>query len=125
MKKIYLDHAATTQLDQNVLEKMMPYMRNYYGNPSSIYTLGRENKKAIEDSREKIASCFNCKSSEIYFTSCGTESDNWAIKGICSFNKNKGMHIITTNIEHHAVLDTYLYMKKQGFNMGRRCLRYR
>ncbi|HOD93571.1 MAG TPA: cysteine desulfurase NifS [Clostridia bacterium] len=117
MKKIYLDHAATTQLDQNVLEKMMPYMRNYYGNPSSIYTLGRENKKAIEDSREKIASCFNCKSSEIYFTSCGTESDNWAIKGICSFNKNKGMHIITTNIEHHAVLDTYLYMKKQGFNI--------
>ncbi len=117
MKNVYLDHAATTQLEKTVLDKMIPYMRDYYGNPSSIYSIGRESKKVIEEAREKIAECFNCKSSEIYFTSCGTESDNWAIKGVCSFNRNKGMHIITTNIEHHAVMDTYLYMKKQGYEI--------
>ncbi|MDD4501659.1 MAG: cysteine desulfurase NifS [Clostridia bacterium] len=117
MKQIYLDHAATTQLDEAVLKKMMPYMRDYYGNPSSIYTIGRESKRAIEEARDIVASCFNCKNSEIYFTSCGTESDNWAIKGVCAFNKNKGKHIITSNIEHHAVLDTFLYMKKQGYEI--------
>ena len=111
MKHIYLDHAATTQLDKRVLEKMLPYMSDYYGNPSSIYDVGRKSKNAIEEARDTISSCFNCKNTEIYFTSCGTESDNWAIKGVCSFNRNKGMHIITTNIEHHAVLDTFHYMK--------------
>lgn len=117
MKQIYLDHAATTQLDEKVLEKMMPYMMDVYGNPSSIYKIGQISEIAIEAAREKVAACFNCKTSEIYFTSCGTESDNWAIKGICSFNRNKGRHIITTNIEHHAVLNTYLYMQKLGFDI--------
>ncbi|NLF37258.1 MAG: cysteine desulfurase NifS [Clostridiaceae bacterium] len=118
MKHIYLDHAATTKLDKRVLEKMLPYMSDYYGNPSSIYDVGRKSKNAIEEARDTISSCFNCKNTEIYFTSCGTESDNWAIKGVCSFNRNKGMHIITTNIEHHAVLDTFHYMKKLGYEIS-------
>ncbi|HQG00371.1 MAG TPA: cysteine desulfurase NifS [Clostridia bacterium] len=117
MKHIYLDNAATTQLDQDVLEKMKPFIRDYYGNPSSIYSFGRESLKAIEQARETVASCFNCRSSEIYFTSCGTESDNWAIKGICSSHRAKGKHIITTNIEHPAVLDTFRYMKKIGYDI--------
>lgn len=117
MRKIYLDHAATTQLDQEAFEKMMPFFRDIYGNPSSIYEAGRQAKEAIENARDTVAGCFNCKSSEIYFTSCGTESDNWAIKGTCSFNRHKGIHIITTNIEHHAVLDTFKYMGKTGFEI--------
>ncbi len=117
MKQIYLDHAATTQPDKAVLEKMKPYIEDYYGNPSSIYSFGRESLKAIEQARETVASCFNCRSSEIYFTSCGTESDNWAIKGICSSHRAKGKHIITTNIEHPAVLDTFRYMKKIGYDI--------
>ena len=117
MNKIYLDHAATTQLDHEAFEKMMPFFRDIYGNPSSIYEAGRQAKKAIENARDTVAGCFNCKSSEIYFTSCGTESDNWAIKGTCSFNRHKGAHIITTNIEHHAVLDTFKYMEKLGFEI--------
>ena len=117
MKQIYLDNAATTQPDKAVLEKMKPYIKDFYGNPSSIYSFGRDSSKAIEQARETVASCFNCRSSEIYFTSCGTESDNWAIKGICSSHRTKGKHIITTNIEHPAVLDTFRYMKKIGYDI--------
>ena len=101
MKETYLDNSATTRLDETVLNEMLPYLKEYYGNASSIYSLGRESKKAIEDAREKIAKVLNCRADEIYFTSGGSESDNTAIKGIARANKNKGKHIITSKIEHY------------------------
>ncbi len=116
-KTIYLDHAATTPVKPEVLETMLPYFTEKYGNPSSIYSLGRENRKAIEDAREKVAKALNAQPKEIFFTSGGSESDNWAIKGIAYANQNKGKHIITTNIEHHAVLHTCKYLEKQGFEV--------
>jgi len=116
-KKIYLDHAATTSVDKDVLQRMLPWFSENYGNPSSIYSLGSKSKKVIEDSREVVAKILNCKSSEIYFTSCGTESDNWALKGIAYANQKKGKHIITSNIEHHAILHTLKYLEKQGFSI--------
>lgn len=116
-KIIYLDHAATTPVKPEVLETMLPYFTEKYGNPSSIYSLGRENRKAIEDAREKVAKALNAQPKEIFFTSGGSESDNWAIKGIAYANQNKGKHIITTNIEHHAVLHTCKYLEKQGFEV--------
>ena len=114
MKSIYFDNAATTKLDEEVLQEMLPYLRENYGNASSIYKLGRESKKAIEDSREKIAKVLNCKPSEIYFIAGGSESDNTAIKGIARANKNKGNHIITSKIEHPAVLETCKQLEKEG-----------
>ena len=117
MENIYFDNAATTKLDEKVLEEMLPYMKEYYGNASSIYKLGRESKKAIEESREKIANILNCKPSEIYFTAGGSESDNTAIKGIAHFYKNKGNHIITSKIEHPAVLETCKELEKEGFEV--------
>lgn len=117
MKRIYLDHAATTRTDKEVVEVMLPYLTDNYGNPSSIYTIARENKTAIEKARESIAEVFNARNTEIYFTSGGTESDNWAIKGIASYHSKKGKHIITSNIEHHAVMDTMGYLKKKGFDI--------
>ncbi len=116
-KKIYLDHAATTPVKPEVLEAMLPYFTEKYGNPSSIYSLGRENRKAIEEAREKVAKALNAQPKEIFFTSGGSESDNWAIKGIAYANQNKGKHIITTNIEHHAVSNTCKYLEKQGFEV--------
>lgn len=114
---IYFDNAATTKLDKNVLESMMPYLTRSYGNPSSIYKLAQENRIAIENARSSIASVFNAKPNEIYFTSGGTESDNWALKCIAQSYKNKGNHIITTSIEHHAVLHSCKYLEKQGFRV--------
>jgi len=116
-KKIYLDHAATTPVKPEVLEAMLPYFTEKYGNPSSIYSLGRENRKAIEDAREKVAKALNALPKEIFFTSGGSESDNWAIKGVAYANQNNGKHIITTNIEHHAVLNTCKYLERQGFEV--------
>lgn len=114
---IYFDNAATTKLDKNVFESMMPYLTRSYGNPSSIYKLAQENRIAIENARSSIASVFNAKPNEIYFTSGGTESDNWALKCIAQSYKNKGNHIITTSIEHHAVLHSCKYLEKQGFRV--------
>ncbi len=116
-KTIYLDNAATTKIHLEVLESMMPYLTDTYGNPSSIYTLGRKSREAIDLSRDKIAKILNAKSSEIYFTSGGSESDNWGIKGVAFANEKKGKHIITTNIEHHAVLHTCQYLEKYGFEI--------
>lgn len=116
-KNIYLDHAATTMVDKEVLEKMLPWYTENFGNPSSIYSIGRTSKQAIEGARQTVADIFNCKKSEIYFTSCGTESNNWALKGTAYANRSKGNHIITTNIEHHAVLHTLEYLEKQGFEI--------
>lgn len=118
MQKIrYFDHAATTAVREEVLKEMLPYFSLNFGNASSIYSLGRHNKKVIENSREKVAKAINANTKEIYFTGCGSESDNLAIKGIAYANKNKGKHIITTKIEHHAVLNSCETLEKQGFNV--------
>ncbi|MCB2354100.1 cysteine desulfurase NifS [Clostridium estertheticum] len=116
-KTIYMDHAATTYVKPEVMEEMKPYFTEYFGNPSSIYTLARETKKAIDIGRDKVAKAINADSSEIFFTSGGSEADNWAIKGIASAYKKKGNHIITTVIEHHAVLHTCEYLAKNGFDI--------
>ena len=118
MKTIYLDNAATTKTDEEVVKAMLPYLSENYGNPSSIYKIGRENKKAIEDAREKIAKVLNCEPNEIYFTAGGSESDNTAIKGIAHSYKNKGNHIITSAIEHPAVLETCKQLEKEGFEIS-------
>ncbi|MBW9152764.1 cysteine desulfurase NifS [Clostridium estertheticum] len=116
-KSIYMDHAATTYVKPEVMEEMLPYFTKYFGNPSSIYTLARDTKKAIDIGRDKVAKAINADSSEIFFTSGGSEADNWAIKGIASSYKKKGNHIITTVIEHHAVLHTCEYLAKNGFDI--------
>lgn len=118
MNTIYLDNNATTKTDEEVVKAMMPYLLDNYGNPSSIYKLGRENRKVVEDSREKIAEILNCKPDEIYFTSGGSESDNTAIRGIAYSYKNKGNHIITSKIEHPAVLETCKLLEKEGFEVS-------
>ncbi len=117
-KMIYLDHAATTAIKDDVLKEMIPYLTNQYGNPSSFYNLGRKSKKAIEKAREQVASAINAKKSEIYFTSGGTEADNWAIKGIAEHYKNKGKHIITSAIEHHAIINSCKRLEKEGFEIS-------
>lgn len=117
MREVYLDNSATTKLDEDVLNEMLPYLKEYYGNASSLYSLGRESKKAVEDARDKVAKILNCSPDEIYFTSGGSESDNTAIKGIARANRNKGKHIITSKIEHLAVLDTCKDLEKEGFDV--------
>lgn len=114
----YFDHAATTAVDEEVLKEMIPYFSIQYGNASSLYTIGRNSKRAIEESRDKIAKEINCKRKEIYFTSCGSESDNLAIKGVAYANRKKGNHIITSKIEHPAVLNTCKTLEKQGFEVA-------
>lgn len=117
MKSIYLDHAATTPVDPSVVEAMLPYFTEIFGNPSSLHTFGQEAKKAVEGARDSIASLINAKPEEIVFTSGGTESDNFALKGVAYARKDKGNHIITSAIEHHAVLETCHYLEKQGFTI--------
>lgn len=113
----YFDHAATTKVDERVIKEMIPYMEIEYGNPSSLYTLGRKAKRAVEEARSKIAREINCEKKEIYFTSCGSESDNLAIKGVAMANKTKGNHIITSKIEHPAVLNTCRKLETEGFEV--------
>lgn len=115
MKKIYLDHAATTPVDPEVLHEMLPYFSQSYGNPSSIHSLGQEGRTAIEQSRAKVAALIGARSDEIVFTSGGTEADNLAIIGIACASENKGNHIITTQIEHHAVLEACKSLESRGF----------
>ena len=112
--RIYLDNAATTRTSQEVVDAMLPYFTESYGNPSSIYELGQRSKEAITKAREEIAQVIGAKTEEIYFTAGGSEADNWAIKAAYEAYKNKGNHIITTKIEHHAVLHTCQYLEKQG-----------
>lgn len=116
-RHVYLDHAATTAVKPEVLEAMLPYFTEKYGNASSIYTLGRETKKAIEEARDKVAAALHAQSREIFFTGSGTEADNWAIKGVAYANRQKGNHIITTATEHHAVLHTCQYLESEGFEV--------
>ena len=118
MNKIrYFDHAATTAVDKEVLEEMLEYFSTEYGNPSSLYTIGRNAKRAIEEARKRVATAINAGNKEIYFTGCGSESDNIAIKGIAYANKEKGNHIITSKIEHPAILNTCKVLEKEGFNV--------
>jgi cysteine desulfurase len=118
MKRIYLDHAATTPLDPQVLEKMLPYLTEYFGNPSSIHSFGRETRKAVEDARAIITQEIGADGpQEIIFTGGGSESDNLAIKGVALANKERGNHIITSAIEHHAVFDTAHSLEKMGFKV--------
>lgn len=114
---IYLDNAATTRMAGEVLEAMMPYFAENYGNPSSIYSLGASSKKAIDRTRRTIAESLGCRPEEIYFTAGGSEADNWALKAAAEAYAFKGRHIITTKIEHHAVLHTCEYLEKKGFEI--------
>jgi cysteine desulfurase len=114
-RTIYLDHAATTALDRRVLEVMIPYFTTEYGNASSIYTLGRNAMQAIDGAREEVAEILNCRPTEIIFTGGGSESDNLALKGLAFTAQKKGNHIITSAIEHHAVLHTCQYLERFGF----------
>ncbi len=117
MKRIYLDHNATTSLDPEVLKAMMPYLTGEFGNASSIYECGRMAQKAVVEAREKVARLIGAQSDELFFTSGGTEADNWALKGAAEALRDKGNHIITTVIEHHAVLHTCEYLEEQGFEV--------
>ena len=115
---VYADNSATTAVSQSVMEAMLPYYREHYGNPSSLYSVGRDAKKAVETAREDIARCFNAEPGEIFFTSGGSESDNWAIKGAAHELAKKGKkHIISSRFEHHAVLHSLDALKKEGFEI--------
>lgn len=116
-RQVYLDHAATTPVRKEVVDFMLPYLTESFGNPSSVYKIARKNKEIVDDSRMIIAKAIGASSEEVFFTSGGSESDNWAIKGVAWANKNKGNHIITTNIEHHAVLHTCEWLEKNGFTV--------
>lgn len=115
---IYLDHNATTPTDPRVVDAMLPYFNILYGNPSSIYSLAGEAAKAKEAARESVAKLLNAKPQEIVFTGCGTESDNFAVKGVAFANRAKGNHVITSKIEHHAVLNACKWLEKQGFDVS-------
>ena len=117
MNPIYMDYAATTPTDQRVVEAMMPYFGEIYGNPSSLHGFGQEARAAMEEARAKIAAFLGAKPAEIVFTSSGTECDNFAIKGMAWANRKKGDHIITSAIEHHAVLETCRFLEKEGFRV--------
>lgn len=114
-KQIYLDYAATTYVRDEVIDAMVPYMKQIYGNPSSIHSFGEKARQAMEQAREQIAAVFGANPKEIYFTSGGTESDNWAIRGIASANIKKGKHIITSSVEHPAITNSCKQLEKQGF----------
>jgi len=116
-RTIYMDHSATTFVKPEVLKEMIPYFTEHFGNPSSIYGIARESKKAIDVARMQTANALGADPDEIYFTSGGSESDNWAIKGVAFANRKRGNHIITSQIEHHAVLHTCHYLEKEGFEV--------
>ena len=116
-REVYMDNAATTRIKSEVIDVMVPCLKEEYGNPSSIYRIGRNSKRLLEESRETVAKAIGALPREIYFTSGGSESDNWAIKGIAEAHKSKGNHIITTKMEHHAVLHPCEYLEKNGFEV--------
>jgi cysteine desulfurase len=114
---VYLDHAATTPTAPEVVEEMLPFFTERFGNPSSIYGIARESKAAVDRAREQVARAINASPEEVFVTSGGTEADNWAIKGVAYANRKRGDHIVTSAIEHHAVLHTCQYLEKQGFRV--------
>lgn len=117
MKRIYFDHSATTPVDSEVAKVTLEYMTEKFGNPSSVHSFGRETRKAVEEARSSVAALIGANTNEIFFTSGGTESDNLALKGIAFANRKKGNHIITSAIEHHAILHSCEYLEKQGFTV--------
>jgi len=117
MKRIYLDYAATTPTHPDVIKVMLPYFTEAFGNPSSIHSYGQEAKGAIEEARVKVASLISARGEEIVFTSGGTEADNFAIKGVAFANESKGNHIITSSVEHHAVIETCKFLERRGFRV--------
>lgn len=117
MRKVYLDYSATTPVKQEVLNEMIPYFTEKFGNPSSLYEIGAEAKEAITRAREQVAQLIGAKPQEVIFTSCGSESDNWALKSTAQWKKAKGNHIITTKIEHHAILHTCKALEKEGYQV--------
>lgn len=117
-KWIYLDHAATTKMRSEVIEEMLPYFDTYYGNAGSSYGLGAESRKAIKEARLKIARTLNVLPDEIYFTSGGTESDNWALRGVAEAYRDKGKHIIVSKVEHSAILQTCKYLEAEGYQIS-------
>lgn len=117
MRKVYLDYSATTPVKKEVLDEMIPYFSEYYGNPSSLYTLAQGSKEALENARNQVAKLINAEPGEVFFTAGGSESDNWALEGVADALREKGNHIITTKIEHHAVLHTAEYLEKRGVDV--------
>ena len=116
-KLIYLDNAATTQVYPEVLDAMLPYFTEYYGNPSAIYSFAGESKKAVDEARTNVAALINARTEDIYFTGGGSESDNWALKATAEAYESKGKHIITSRIEHHAILHTCAYLEQKGYEV--------
>ena len=117
MRNVYLDYSATTPVKEEVLKEMIPYFTEKFGNPSSLYDKGLESKDAVTHAREQVADLINAKPSEVYFTAGGTESDNWVLFGPAEKLKSKGNHIITTKIEHHAILHSCAYLEKEGYEV--------
>lgn len=117
MRQVYLDYSATTPVKEDVMKAMIPYFTEMFGNPSSLYTIGATSKEAIEKARVQVAKLINAQDKEIFFTATGTEADNWSVFGIADALKNKGNHIITTKIEHHAMLHSCDYLEKHGYDV--------
>ena len=117
MKQVYLDYAATTPVKEEVVREMLPYYTEVYGNPSSLYSPGLEAKAGLDEARKRVADLIKADPKEIFFTSCGTEADNWVLEGVADSLKDKGKHIITSRIEHHAILHTCEYLEKYGYEV--------
>ena len=117
MRNVYLDYSATTPVKDEVLKEMLPYFTEKFGNPSSLYDTGLEAKAAVAHAREQVAALINADPKEVFFTAGGTEADNWALFGVCDQLKAKGNHIITTKIEHHAILHSCAFLEKQGIDV--------
>lgn len=117
MRKVYLDYSATTPVKDEVLQEMIPYFTQHFGNPSSLYTLGLEAKAALDKARAQVADLINANPKEVYFTGCGSEADNWTVFGVANALKDKGNHIITTKIEHHAMLHSCEFLEKNGYEV--------
>lgn len=117
MKNVYMDYSATTPVKKEVLDAMLPYFSEHFGNPSSLYSIAHESKEALEKARGQVASLIGAKANEVFFTAGGSEADNWALEGVADALKDKGNHIITTKIEHHAILHTAEYLEKHGIDV--------
>ena len=118
MRKVYMDHTAGMPVDPRVIDAIKPYFETFYGNPASLHSFAQEAKKGLESAREKVAALIGAERSEVLFTSCATESNNWAIRGVAERNKDRGTHIITTSIEHMSVMNVCKYLMKQGFKVS-------